>query len=83
MNQFFFFSEKEHLLNPFQNPMQRHRFFLFLNLQLSVNVDMYKYSPGGSIVTVYCLIKVQDNRAESDKCSQIASKSSENKAKIS
>lgn len=24
-----FFSEKEHLLNPFQNPMQRHRFFCF------------------------------------------------------
>ena len=35
-----FFDEKEHLLNPFQNSMQRHRFFE--NLQLSVNVDMYK-----------------------------------------
>lgn len=34
---------------------------------------MYKYSPGGSIATVYCLIKVQSNRIESDKCSQIAS----------
>lgn len=34
---------------------------------------MNKYSPGGSIATVYCLIKVQSNRIESDKCSQITS----------
>lgn len=65
------FDEREHLSSPYQSSMQRLRFFE--NLQLSVNVDMFKYSPDGSIATVYCLIKVQSNRIESDKCSQIAS----------
>ena len=66
-----FFSETDHITQPFENAMQRLRFFN--NLQLSVDVDLYKYCPGGGITTVFCLVKVSENRSEAEKMSQVAS----------
>lgn len=64
------FDETKHLQNRFENNMQRLRFFT--NLQLSHSFDMFKYFPGGGIITVYGLVKVHENRSENEKSAQIA-----------
>ena len=53
-----FFDETEHLTHAFENNMQRLRFFHAL--QLSVNIDMYRYTPGEMHTTVVVLVKVPD-----------------------
>ena len=65
-----FFDESKHLLNPFENRMQRLRFLD--RLKLSVPVDMFRYCPGGSHVTVLCIVAVQEERSDSDMLTQSA-----------
>lgn len=55
-----FFDENRHTEECFENHMQRFRFFE--NLQLSVPIDIYRFSPGGSIFTTGCIKKVSENR---------------------
>ena len=57
-----FFYESKHVATEFENNVQRFRFFQ--NLCLSVPVDMYRFSPGGSVYTSYCLVQVEENRSE-------------------
>ena len=59
-----FFDEAEHLVNPFVNRMQRFRFIK--NLQLTVPIDIIRYSPGGSEMTTLCLVHAKENRSEPD-----------------
>ena len=49
------FDEHIHLKNPFENNMQRHRFFE--GLALSVPLDILRFSPGGSSVTLSCIVQ--------------------------
>ncbi|XP_060561163.1 uncharacterized protein LOC132720934 [Ruditapes philippinarum] len=60
-----FFDENIHLNLPFNDNMQRLRFFE--NVNLSVTVDIIKFCPGGSILTVYCFCKVPDTRTDAQK----------------
>ena len=66
-----FFDEETHLETQFSDGIQRFRFFD--QLQLSVSVDIFKYCPGGGIITVYCLFKVHDIRSDAEKLTQTAS----------
>jgi hypothetical protein len=59
-----FFVEEKHVDNDdILNPVQRHRFLAAL--QLSVPVDMYRFCPGGSVLTAVCLVMVDPHRSES------------------
>ena len=58
-----FFDEEKHCDSVLSN-MQRHRFLD--QLVLSVPVDMYRFCPGGSVVTVVCLVKVVSIRTASE-----------------
>jgi hypothetical protein len=55
-----FFDENRHIEKNFQNNMQRFRFFE--ELQLSVPVDIYRFCPGGSVLTTVCIQKVSEHR---------------------
>ena len=69
------FSEEEHLSVAFESNFQRHRFLN--NLQLSVPVDIFRFCPGGSVVTSICFVQTVDNRSEPEmltECSRIAIK---------
>lgn len=56
------FDEDLHIDIPFQNCMQRFRFFE--KLQLSVSVDVIKYNPGGGVGTTYIISQAPENRSE-------------------
>jgi len=58
------FDEFTHTENPFDSNDKRFRFFQ--NLQLSVPIDMIKYSPGGSCISTVCLIQVPESRSEAE-----------------
>ncbi|XP_053389760.1 uncharacterized protein LOC128552729 [Mercenaria mercenaria] len=58
------FDENVHLTTPFENRMQMKRFFD--NLSLSVNVDLYRYCPGGGVSTIMFVAKVPENRSDND-----------------
>ncbi|XP_033647591.1 uncharacterized protein LOC117307057 [Asterias rubens] len=59
-----FFDETKHLEMPFQNNVERFRFFTAL--QLSVPVDIIKFCPGGSALTTLVVVQTQENRTEAD-----------------
>jgi len=55
-----FFDEHIHVAEPFQNNMQRLRFIQ--DLQISIPVDVYRFSPGGSHITVVCIVPMPADR---------------------
>lgn len=55
-----FFNEETHVVGEFQNNMQRHRFLS--ELQLTVPIDMFRYCPGSSLLTIVGLVHVNENR---------------------
>ena len=55
-----FFNEFIHIEGHFESNMQRFRYIK--ELQLSMPVDVYKYSPGGSHTAVLCLVPVTADR---------------------
>ena len=55
-----FFDERIHS-EGFVSSVQRHRFIQ--NMHLSVPIDIFKYSPGGSHITSYVIVKVKENRS--------------------
>ncbi|WAQ96968.1 hypothetical protein MAR_029658 [Mya arenaria] len=59
-----FFDEKTHLSTPFQKNQQRARFFA--EMSLSVDIDLYKYCPGGSSVSVVFVAKTIKNRSSEE-----------------
>lgn len=56
-----FFSEDEHLNEPFHSNFSRFNFLQ--KVHLSVTVDMFRYAPGGSHTTVVCFVSVDSNRS--------------------
>lgn len=56
------FDEEKHLESPFKD--SKHRFRYFEQMQLSSPVDILRFSPGGSIVTTFCIVKVMADRPE-------------------
>ena len=66
-----FFSEffpKCHFRVWFQSNAERFRFFR--DLKLSVPIDIIKFSPGGSVLTTFCIVKVNENRSTSEMLTQ-------------
>ena len=57
------FDESVHLKSPFENNLQRFRFFQ--ELHLSVPVDILRFSPGGSTISTACFVHVNENRPQS------------------
>ena len=51
--------------------MQRYRFYE--NLQISVPSDLYKYSPGGSLFTLYVIVKTEKERSKGQEFTDVAS----------
>jgi len=64
------FVEDKHLIEPFTNTMQRFRFIN--NLHLSVDVDLMKYCPGGSVCTIVFVYQVEPSRSDNDALTQSA-----------
>ncbi|XP_052781350.1 uncharacterized protein LOC128217930 [Mya arenaria] len=60
-----FFDESLHTDVPFDENIQRLRYFE--GLQLSVDVDVIKYCPGGAILTTWCFFKAHENRNDIQK----------------
>jgi len=58
------FEESKHLKQPFDDNKQRARYFD--NMQLSVPVDLYKYCPGGSVVSIVFVAKISETRSSSE-----------------
>ena len=58
------FDENQHLLTPFENNMQRFRYFD--DMHLSIPVDVIRFCPGGSFVTITCISQVRMNRESSE-----------------
>ena len=58
------FDETIHLNQPFDNATQRHRYYSAL--QLSVPIDLFKYCPGGSVVTIVFATKVSEDRSQNE-----------------
>ena len=58
------FNEEKHLDKPFENAKQRLRYFE--GLQLSVPIDIIRFSPGGSVVTTFCIFRVKADQTESE-----------------
>lgn len=54
-----FFNEFEHVEKPFSTNKERAQFFE--HLQLSVPIDIVKFSPGGSCVSIHCIFKVEES----------------------
>lgn len=54
------FNEDEHLKNLFENSKEKFRYFE--QLQLSMPIDLIRFSPGGSSVTINCIVKVSSDR---------------------
>ena len=64
LNKAVLFDEETHVVTPFENNMQRHRFFE--HLKLSVPVDLYRFCPGGSCHTISCIVQVKEKRTASE-----------------
>ena len=58
------FDEDLHIAEPFENNMQRYRFWS--NVCLSVPIDVLKFSPGGGAMTTYCLSQTTEQRTNND-----------------
>ena len=56
-----FFYEFKLVENPFSTNQQRSRFFQ--NMLLSVPIDMIRYSPGGSSISIVCIFQVKACRS--------------------
>ena len=56
------FDEYVHIESPFENASQRYRYFV--ELQLSVPIDIVRFCPGGSVVTVHCIVRVPETRSD-------------------
>lgn len=54
---------KEHVNEPFIDSKQKYRFLK--GLQLSVPIDILKFSPGGSTTSSFIICRTLENRAES------------------
>lgn len=54
------FNEDKHLKNLFENSKEKFRYFE--QLQLSMPIDLIRFSPGGSSVTINCIVKVSSDR---------------------
>lgn len=67
---FLFFDESKHIEKPFSTNMQRYR---FLNeIQLSMPVDIFRFSPGGSILSTIGILRTVENRTEAKKLTDSA-----------
>jgi hypothetical protein len=64
------FSEELHLTQPFANAVQRFRFIE--NMHLSVDVDLLKYSPGGSNCVLVFAYQVDEHHRDNDALTQSA-----------
>ena len=58
------FDESKHLQSPFTSNQQRARFFE--QMSLSVDIDLYKYCPGGSSVSVVFVAKTNPSRTSEE-----------------
>ena len=58
------FDKSIHLSKPFENASQRYRYFSAM--QLSVPVDLFKYCPRGSVVTIDFATKVSAGRSQNE-----------------
>ena len=58
------FDEDKHLEKPFERPLHRYRYFA--NLQLSLPIDIIRFCPGGSFITIACINKVSEGRSEGE-----------------
>lgn len=56
-----FFDEYEHVETPFSTNQQRARFLE--KMQLSVPIDIIRFSPGGSSIAVVCFFQVKESRS--------------------
>lgn len=54
------FNEDKHLKNLFENSKEKFRYFE--QLQLSMPIDLFRFSPWGSSVTINCIVKVSSDR---------------------
>ena len=61
-NSYVIFDEDLHVPEPFETNDKRYQYFR--NLQLSVPVDIVRFSPGGSVISTVCIVKVTENRTE-------------------
>ena len=59
---FVIFDEDLHAPTPFETNDKRYQYFR--NLQLSMPIDIVRFSPGGSVVSTVCIMKVTENRTE-------------------
>ena len=64
------FDESKHLNEPFEDNVLRYRFIN--ELQLSEPVDLIRFCPGGSITSSVCVVKVQENRTETERVTDSA-----------
>ena len=58
------FDELIHLKSSFESNLQRFKFLK--ELQLSVPVDLLRFCPGGSTVSTVCIVRVGENRPQSE-----------------
>jgi hypothetical protein len=58
------FDEHKHLKQPFYDNKQRARFFD--DMKLSVPIDLYKYCPGGSVVSIVFVSRVNETRSANE-----------------
>ena len=58
------FDEELHLEKPFSNNMQRFKYFN--ELALSIPLNLFKFSPGGSIITTHILVHVAAQQTEAE-----------------
>ena len=61
-NSYVVFDEDLHVPAPFETNYQRYQYFK--NLQLSVPIDIVRFSPGGSVISTVCIVKVTENRTD-------------------
>ena len=64
LNNPFVFDEDVHLSEPFENNMQRHRFWEAV--ELSVPIDDLKFCPGGPLLTTTCVSRINPNRSDNE-----------------
>lgn len=68
MNNPFVFLEEQHLSEPFASNLQRFRYWH--NALVSVPIDILKFSPGGSHVTIVCVQQAPLLRSDSEMLTQ-------------
>lgn len=60
----FFFDEEKYLEHSFQSNLQRYRFFS--ELHLTVPIDIFRFCPGGSVVSSVCVVPAIEKRSEQE-----------------